>query len=179
MNFYTKKLLGLKLFRLEHEKKTSLFLFLSLFIQSIRNFSELYEDIQCKAIVQKRRQIIMQHLQTISVLNSVSKVVEKVLSNQVREFLESNNLLTKFQYGFRKKKRSQWSSEEIDLLRNRGLVWNQQALLHKFPTTTHIDEFSAIFFKCFDLRAFCPIFKQDNSLHSPWHQLHGCQSPFV
>ena len=38
----------------------------------------------------------------ISVLSTVAKIVEKILSNQIINFLESNSILTDCQFGFRK-----------------------------------------------------------------------------
>ena len=43
----------------------------------------------------------------ISVLNSISKIVEKIACKQLTTFLESQNLLFKHQYGFRKSKCTQ------------------------------------------------------------------------
>ena len=39
----------------------------------------------------------------ISILNLTSKVLEKLLSMQIREYLERKNLLTNYQFGFRSK----------------------------------------------------------------------------
>ena len=44
-----------------------------------------------KPLFKKGDKLSCNNYRPISVLNSVSKVVEKVLSNQVREFLQSNN----------------------------------------------------------------------------------------
>ena len=52
-----------------------------------------------KPLFKKGDKLSCNNYRPISVLNPVSKVVEKVLPNQMREFLESNNLLTDFQYG--------------------------------------------------------------------------------
>ena len=40
----------------------------------------------------------------ISILPALSKIVEKVLSTQTRNYLESEDMITKFQFGFRKGK---------------------------------------------------------------------------
>ena len=40
----------------------------------------------------------------ISILPALSKIVEKVLSIQIQNYLDSNNIITQFQYGFRKGK---------------------------------------------------------------------------
>ena len=43
----------------------------------------------------------------ISVLNVLSKILENAASKQIMEYLESNSLIYKHQYGFRKKKGTQ------------------------------------------------------------------------
>ena len=43
----------------------------------------------------------------ISVINVISKVVEKIAFNQLSVYFESNNLFSSYQYGFRKKRSTQ------------------------------------------------------------------------
>ncbi len=44
----------------------------------------------------------MDNYRPISLLNNFSKILEKIVSTRLTDFLESNNLLSKFQFGFRK-----------------------------------------------------------------------------
>ena len=45
----------------------------------------------------------MDNYRPISLLSCFSKILEKIVSNRLTSFLDSNNLITNCQYGFRKK----------------------------------------------------------------------------
>ena len=45
----------------------------------------------------------MDNYRPISLLSCFSKIVEKIVSNRLTSFLDTNNLITSCQYGFRKK----------------------------------------------------------------------------
>ena len=87
----------------------------------------------------------------ISVLNILSKTVERVVYNQLSEYLESNNLLSDNQYGFRRKrstrdavtKATDHIREQMDKGKVTGALFmdlrkafdsvNHSCLLHKLP----------------------------------------------
>ena len=57
---------------------------------------------QVTLIFKKGDQKSPNNYRPIPVLSTVAKIVEKILSNQIINFLESNSILTDCQFGFRK-----------------------------------------------------------------------------
>ena len=64
-------------------------------------FPDCLKVARVKPLFKKGDKTDQNNYRPISILNSISKIVERVLSFQIRDFLESNNLLTEFQFGFR------------------------------------------------------------------------------
>ena len=58
-------------------------------------------------IYKSGKKYLFSNYRPISVLNVISKVVEKIAFNQLSEYFESNDLFSSYQYGFRKKRSTQ------------------------------------------------------------------------
>lgn len=58
-------------------------------------------------IHKKNDKLNMTNYRPISIINSISKILEKIVAQQLNEHLETNNLLYKLQFGFRKKHNTQ------------------------------------------------------------------------
>mgnify|MGYP001801456696 CR=1 FL=1 len=57
-----------------------------------------------KPLFKKGDRYVCTNYRPISVLSSVSKIIEKLLSFQIRDYFETNSLLTDCQFGFRTKR---------------------------------------------------------------------------
>ena len=64
-------------------------------------------------LFKKGKQELLDKYRPISLLPSLSKIFEKVISNQIHMHFESNNLFYTGQYGFRKKHSTQLAALEL------------------------------------------------------------------
>ena len=55
------------------------------------------------AVLKKCEQFIKENYRPISLLSCLSKIIERLVFNEMYEYFMSNNLLTKFNSGFKKK----------------------------------------------------------------------------
>lgn len=76
-------------------------------------FPDCLKIARVKPLFKKGDKTKCNNYRPISILNSVSKIMEKVISYQIQNFIESNNLLTTYQFGFRAKRSTTDALNEI------------------------------------------------------------------
>lgn len=67
-------------------------------------FPTAWQEALIKPIPKKDNPLELKDLRPISILPCISKILEKIIYNQLSDFLESNNILPNMQSGFRKKR---------------------------------------------------------------------------
>ena len=73
------------------------------FVSYIRGIPWSNENCQCDSIMQIGWSNVFIHYQPVSLLSVLSKVFKKIMYERIVAFLNANNILYKFQFGFRPK----------------------------------------------------------------------------
>ena len=73
-------------------------------------FPDLLKNSKVIPIYKKEDDTIFSNYRPISLLPSISKIFEKAILEQLATYLDSNNLIHKHQYGFRKNHSTEYAS---------------------------------------------------------------------
>lgn len=88
------------IFQFEQLRKISFSWFLTNLVIKNSEFPDCLKVARVTPLFKKGDPTDPNNYRPISILPSLSKIVEKILSSQVRTYLDSNHMITKFQFGF-------------------------------------------------------------------------------